>query len=68
MSDAFTFLLHLERRFAPFVRPAFDAVLRDPIATFTTALIKGNARTKASKSRKEKPLPNEEIYFDSIIW
>jgi hypothetical protein len=28
LSDTSTFLLHLERRFDPFFRPAFDAVLR----------------------------------------
>ena len=39
LSDTFTFLLQVERRFDPLVRPAFDAVLRDPIASFVTALI-----------------------------
>ena len=32
-------LLQFERRFDPFVRPAFDAVLRDPVARLTTALM-----------------------------
>ncbi len=31
-------LLHLERRFDPFFRPAFDATLRDPIARFVTRI------------------------------
>jgi hypothetical protein len=39
ISDTFTFLLHVEWRFDPWFRPAFDAVLRDPIARLTTALI-----------------------------
>jgi hypothetical protein len=26
LNDVVTFLIHLERRFDPFVRPAFDAV------------------------------------------
>jgi hypothetical protein len=34
-----TRLVHLERRFDPFFRPAFDALLRDPLASLTTALI-----------------------------
>ena len=32
-------LVHLERRFDPFFRPAFDALLRDPLASLVTALI-----------------------------
>ncbi|HXA08899.1 MAG TPA: hypothetical protein VNW28_02885, partial [Chthoniobacterales bacterium] len=39
LSDFFTLLLHLERRVDPWFRPAFDALLRDPIARFTTDLI-----------------------------
>ena len=39
LSDTSLKLVHLERRFDPFVRPAFDAVLRDPLARFVTALI-----------------------------
>src|SRR5262249_12969446 len=31
--------LHLERRFDPWLRPAFDATLRDPMARLVTALI-----------------------------
>jgi len=32
-------ILHFERRFDPWLRPAFDATLRDPMARFITALI-----------------------------
>jgi hypothetical protein len=39
ISDTFMRLLQLQRRIDPWMRPAFDAVLRDPIARLTTALI-----------------------------
>ena len=60
-------LVHVERRFDPFFRPAFDAVLRDPIATLTTALINMRRRNEHLKIAEEKPIPNEEMYLDSII-
>jgi hypothetical protein len=67
LSDTFTFLLHVERRFDPFVRPAFDAVLRDPIANLTTALINMQRPNEGLKLAEERPLPDEEAYLDSII-
>src|SRR5260221_5569450 len=67
ISDAFTFLLHLERRFDPLFRPAFDAVLRDPIARLTTALINMKRPNDGLGIAEEKPLPDEEAYLDSII-
>jgi hypothetical protein len=67
LSDTFTFLLHVERRFDPLVRPAFDAVLRDPIANLATALINMQRRNEGLKIAEEKPLPDEEAYLDSII-
>ncbi len=47
----------LERRFDPFVRPAFDAVLRDPIARLTTALINRKRRNEGLKIAEERPIP-----------
>ncbi len=67
LSDTFTFLLHVERRFDPLVRPAFDAVLRDPIANLTTALINLQRPNEGLKIAEEKLLPDEEAYLDSII-
>ena len=67
LSDTFTFLLHVERRFDPFVRPAFDAVLRDPIANLTTALINLQRPNEGLRIAEEKLLPDEEAYPDSII-
>jgi hypothetical protein len=42
ISDVTMALVNLESRVDPFIRPAFDAVLRDPVARLVTALI--NAR------------------------
>ena len=67
LSDTFTFLLHVQRRFDPFVRPAFDAVLRDPIANFVTDLINRQRPNEGLKIAEEKPLPDEELFLDSII-
>ncbi|MBV9386842.1 MAG: catalase family protein [Chroococcidiopsidaceae cyanobacterium CP_BM_ER_R8_30] len=67
MSDTATFLLQVERRFDPFFRPAFDATLRDPIASLTTALINMNRPNEGLKIAEEKPIPDEEAYLDSII-
>jgi hypothetical protein len=67
LADASLSLVHLERRFDPFFRPAFDAVLRDPIATLTTALINRSRRDEHLRFAEEKPAPDEEVYLDSII-
>ncbi len=67
VADASTNLVHLERRFDPFVRPAFDAVLRDPIARLVTTLINARRPNEGLRLAEEKPLPDEEAYLDSII-
>ena len=67
LADASLSFVHLERRFDPFFRPAFDAVLRDPIATLTTALINMRRPNEHLKIAEEKPIPDEEMYLDSII-
>jgi hypothetical protein len=59
--------MHLERRFDPFFRPAFDALLRDPIARAVTALINSRRPNDGLKIAEEKLLPDEEAYLDSII-
>lgn len=60
-------LVHLERRFDPFLRPAFDALLRDPIATLVTGLINRGRPNEGLKIAEEKLLPDEKQYLDSII-
>jgi hypothetical protein len=62
-----TALVQLERRFDPLVRPAFDAILRDPIAHFVTALINRKRPNDVLKIAEERPLPDEEAFLDSII-
>ena len=58
----FDALLRFERRFDPWVRPAFDAVLRDPLARLTTALINMQRPNEGLKIAEEKPLPDEEEF------
>jgi hypothetical protein len=67
VSNASTLLLRLERRFDPWLRPPFDAVLRDPIARLTTALINMQRPNEGLKIAEEKSMPDEEEFLDSII-
>jgi hypothetical protein len=67
LADASLSLVHLERRFDPFFRPAFDAVLRDPLAKLTTALINMRRPNEHLKIAEEKLMPDEEEYLDSIV-
>ncbi len=60
-------LVHLERRFDPFFRPAFDALFRDPVARLTTALINMQRPDEGLKLAEERPIPGEESYVESII-
>jgi hypothetical protein len=67
ISNASFKFIQLERRFDPLVRPAFDAVLRDPIARLTTALINSQRTNEGLKLAEERELPGEEQFLDSII-
>jgi hypothetical protein len=67
LADTSTALVHLERRFDPLFRPAFDAVLRDPLASLVTALINRGRPNEGLKIAEERPMPDEEAYLDSII-
>ncbi|TMH13848.1 MAG: hypothetical protein E6H65_01900 [Betaproteobacteria bacterium] len=60
-------LLQFERRFDPFVRPAFDAVLRDPVARLTTALINWQRPNEGLALAEERLLPGEDEFVDSVI-
>ncbi len=44
VADTTMALLRLERRFDPFVRPAFDALAKDRLERLTTALINVHRR------------------------
>ena len=67
ISDMSLRLLQLERRIDPWMRPAFDAVLRDPIARLTTALINWQRPNEGLKIAEERVQPDEEASLQSII-
>jgi deferrochelatase/peroxidase EfeB len=67
LSDTTFRLLQLERRVDRLVRPTFDALLRDPVARLTTALINWQRTDEGLALAQEKPLPAEEEFVDSII-
>ncbi|MEO7052122.1 MAG: hypothetical protein ABI128_10710, partial [Rhodanobacter sp.] len=67
LARASTRLIQIERRFDPFLRPAFDALLRDPIARLTTYLINRRRPNEGLGIAEERPLPDEEQFVDSII-
>jgi len=67
LADLSLFFVHLERRFDPFFRPAFDAVLRDPLARLTTWLINRKRPDEGLRIAEEKPIPDEEAHVASII-
>ena len=67
LSDTSMRLLHLERRIDPFIRPVFDAVLRDPLTRLTTALINWQRPNQGFALAEERPIPDEEAYIASVI-
>ena len=67
LSDTLLALIQLERRFDPFLRPAFDAVLREPLTRLTTALINAQRPNEGLKIAEERLRPGEEEFVDSII-
>jgi hypothetical protein len=67
LSNTSTRLLQLERRIDPWLRPPFDAVLRDPVARLVTALINRRRPNDHLQLAEEKLLPDEEAFLDSII-
>jgi len=67
ISDTSLRLLQLQRRVDPWMRPAFDAVLRDPIARLTTALINLQRKNEGLKIAEERIQADEEASLQSII-
>lgn len=67
VSDTFMFLVQMERRFDHWLRPPFDATLRDPVARLVTKLINSRRRNEGLKLAEEKLQPGEEEYLNSII-
>jgi hypothetical protein len=60
-------LVQIERRIDPWLRPAFDWLLRDPVARLTTALINVQRGNDNLKLAEERLLPGEEEFLESII-
>ncbi|WP_218508941.1 catalase family protein [Variovorax sp. dw_308] len=67
VADTGMALIRLERRFDPFVRPVFDALLKDPLARLATALINGKRVDEHLKIAEERLLVDEEAWTDSIV-
>lgn len=67
IADISTLLVHVERRFDPFVRPAFDAVFRQFLTNVTNALINLMRQDEGLKLAEEKIQPDEEAHLDDII-
>ncbi len=60
-------LLQLQRRIDPWMRPAFDAVLRDPLARVVTGMINRRRPNEGLGIAEEREQPDEEASLQSII-
>ena len=60
-------LVRVERRFDPFVRPYFNATLREPVAAVLQVLINMPRRDEGLKIAEEKVDPDEGASLDSMI-
>lgn len=67
INGAFTGLIHFERRFDPFFRPAFDALLRDLLTNLTAFLINGRRTDEGFRLAEERIQPDEEAHLQDII-
>jgi hypothetical protein len=65
--NASTKMVQMERRLDPWIRPAFDATLRDPMARFVTALINRRRTNEGLGIAEENIEPGEEAHLDSIV-
>lgn len=61
------FLVHVERRFDPFFRPAFDFLFRNFFTYVTTALINLGRTDEHLGIAEERTLPGEESFLDDVI-
>jgi hypothetical protein len=67
LHDALFTLLKIERRFDPFFRPAFDALLREPLGAAMQALMNLQRRNQGLRLVEENPLFDEEELVQRII-
>ena len=67
VSDLSLRLLQAQRRIDPFVRPAFNRLLRDRLTRFFNGLINKGRADERYGLAEERPQPNEEAHLQSII-
>jgi hypothetical protein len=67
LANLSTYFVHLERRFDPFFRPAFDALFRQLLTNLTTSLINLQRRNEGMKLAEERIQPGEEGHLAEII-
>jgi hypothetical protein len=60
-------LIHVQRRFDPFVRPLFDKLFRGPLSTLTTFLINLKRKDEGLGLAEERIQPDEEESLQAII-
>ncbi len=60
-------LVHAYSRIDPFLRPAFDRLLRDAVARGVTALMNAGRANEHLALAEERPLPDEDAHLQSII-
>jgi hypothetical protein len=67
INDTSVRLVNVYSRFDPFIRPAFDLLLRDAVARGVTALINAGRTNDGFALAEERPIPDEEAHLQSII-
>jgi hypothetical protein len=67
LHDALVFGLHVERRFEPWFRPAFNRALREPLAKLIQVLINLHRQDEGLGLAEERPLPDEDAFLGDII-
>lgn len=60
-------LVHAYSRIDPFLRPAFDRLLRDAVARGVTALMNAGRANQHLALAEEQPIPDEDAHLQSII-
>jgi len=67
IANAAMLLVHVERRFDPFFRPAFDALFRDMLTRAATAFINLGRQHDRLKIAEERSEPDEQQHLADII-
>ena len=67
ISDTLLALVHAERRIDPFIRPWFDALLRERLSELVTDLINKRRTDEGYLLAEERIQPDEEAHLQDII-